>query len=180
VTRPANMILLDELVSAALALVIGGLLGGLLAIQIFGFKLLAVQSGSMEPTFERGDLIVVRPSNIDEVELGEIVVFEEGRDVEFLAAHRVVGLVNLSLTIRDSRTGEVAAQHSRLLRTKGDANATEDPGLVDRGRFRGVSWLTVPGAGVLFGWLPARTILLGTAACSALAWAVVEIHARRN
>ncbi|MFB6311158.1 MAG: signal peptidase I [Salinirussus sp.] len=71
-----------------------------------------VLSGSMEPTLEPGDVILVDEVDVEAVEKGQIVTFADGQGV---TTHRVVDVV---------RDGEPA------LRTQGDTNPEPDPGLV--------------------------------------------------
>jgi signal peptidase len=169
---------LGLLSSASFGLLIGGLLAALLAVQVFGYKVVTVQSYSMEPALRRGDLVVARPVHIDDVKQGQIVLFEEGRDVRFIAAHRVVGFINLRTNINNTTTGEVTTQESRLLRTKGDANAAEDAQPVDASRLRGRLWFTVPKASLILDRVPLQTVLVGVAGLAGAGWLVFELHQR--
>jgi len=175
---PPLSTVLGLLASAAFGLLIGGLLAALLAVQVFGYHVVTVQSSSMEPALSRGDLVVTRPVRIADVKHGQVVVFEEGRDVRFLAAHRVVGFINLRTNINNTTTGEVTTQESRLLRTKGDANATEDAQPVDASRLRGRLWFTVPKAGLILDRVPLQAVLVGVAGLAAAGWLVFELHQR--
>lgn len=175
---PPVSTVLSMLASAAFGLLIGGLLAALLAVQVFGYHVVTVQSNSMEPALNRGDLIVARPVRIDDVKQGQIVLFEEGRDVRFIAAHRVVAFINLRTNINNTTTGEVTTQESRLLRTKGDANATEDAQPVDASRLRGRLWFTIPKVGLILDRVPLQTVLLGVAGLAGAGWLVFELHQR--
>ncbi|KAG8161164.1 hypothetical protein KVR01_009428 [Diaporthe batatas] len=74
--------------------------------------IVVVLSGSMEPAFQRGDLLFLWNRNlIAETDVGEVVVYNV-RDKEIPIVHRVV---------RKFGTGE----HARLL-TKGDNNQADD------------------------------------------------------
>ena len=53
----------------------------------FGYGAAVVLSGSMEPEFSKGDLIIVKET--DDFDLNDIVVFESGNS---LVVHRVVGM----------------------------------------------------------------------------------------
>lgn len=83
-----------------LLLVIGGLIlglnlylanaGGILGNQLpmpFGYGLADVLSGSMEPTFSKGALILVKDTA--DVQKGDIVVYQSGKE---LIVHRIVDL----------------------------------------------------------------------------------------
>ena len=167
------------LASAAFGLLIGGLLAALLAIQVFGYHVLTVQSDSMEPALTRGDLIATRPVAIEDVQPGQIVLFEEGSDVRFLAAHRVTGLINLRTNVNNTTTGEVTTQETRLLRTKGDANPTEDAQAVEASRLRGRLWFTIPKVGLILNQVPLQAVLLGMAAATGIAWLAFELNRHR-
>ncbi|KAF3067136.1 microsomal signal peptidase 18 kDa subunit [Daldinia decipiens] len=82
--------------------------------------IVVVLSGSMEPAFQRGDLLFLWNRNIlAETDVGEVVVYNV-RDKEIPIVHRVV---------RKFGTGA----HARLL-TKGDNNAADDTELYARGQ----------------------------------------------
>lgn len=69
----------------------------------FGYGAAVVLSGSMEPEFSKGDLIVVKAT--DDFDLNDIVVFESDNS---LVVHRIVGMGKDKVV------------------TKGDANNVED------------------------------------------------------
>ena len=98
--------------------------------EIFGYSQLVVTSGSMEPAFSAGDMIVIRQE--EDYGLGDIVTFRlSGGE---LVTHRIVGSVEGSFI------------------TKGDANNTEDDELLDPGRIVGklVTYLPAVGSFMLF------------------------------
>jgi len=71
-----------------------------------------VSSGSMVPTLNVGDLIIVRGVDPKLVSVGAIIVFHSPRDRDMLIVHRVVG---------------INTQGGRLyFETKGDNNPTKD------------------------------------------------------
>jgi signal peptidase I len=166
------------LVAAAFGLALGGLLATLLAVHFFGYRIVTVQSGSMEPALSRGDVIFSRPVNINDVKVGQIILFDEGRDIHFIAAHRVVGFINLHTNITDSATGNVTTEDSKLLQTKGDANATQDANAVDASRLRGRVWFTIPGAGLVLDHIPLQMALFGVAGLAAACWLTLELYQR--
>ncbi|KAI1074046.1 microsomal signal peptidase 18 kDa subunit [Whalleya microplaca] len=82
--------------------------------------IVVVLSGSMEPAFQRGDLLFLWNRNLAaETDVGEIVVYNV-KEKDIPIVHRVV---------RKFGTGE----HARLL-TKGDNNAADDTELYARGQ----------------------------------------------
>ncbi len=168
-------IALGVLGSAAFGLFIGSLLAGFVAVQFFGYKVVTVQSNSMEPALERGDVIISRPVNINDVEAGQVVLFMEGERTRILVAHRAVGFINLTINVHDSKTGEDTQEHQRLLQTKGDANPTQDAQPVSPQDVRGQLWFTIPGAGFVLDRVPLQVVLLGLAAATAILWAGYEV-----
>ncbi|KAI1326434.1 signal peptidase-like protein complex catalytic subunit SEC11 [Xylariaceae sp. FL0255] len=82
--------------------------------------IVVVLSGSMEPAFQRGDLLFLWNRNLlSETDVGEIVVYNvKGKDIPIV--HRVV---------RKFGTGG----HAKLL-TKGDNNVADDTELYARGQ----------------------------------------------
>lgn len=89
----------------------------------FGYGIANVMSGSMEPTFSKGALLLVK--EMSEIHTGDIVVYQSG---SMLVSHRVVEM-----------DGDTVI-------TKGDANNTEDESF-DRSLIKGkvIGW--VPGLG---------------------------------
>ena len=75
--------------------------------------LVAVASGSMRPTLEVGDLIIVQGIPASEIKVGDIIVFNQPGETSN-TIHRVVAI-------------ETLANGTIEFRTKGDANPTEDP-----------------------------------------------------
>ncbi|KAI1504490.1 signal peptidase-like protein complex catalytic subunit SEC11 [Biscogniauxia marginata] len=82
--------------------------------------IVVVLSGSMEPAFQRGDLLFLWNRNfLAETDVGEVVVYNV-KDKDIPIVHRVV---------RKFGTGK----HAKLL-TKGDNNAADDTELYARGQ----------------------------------------------
>ena len=86
--------------------------------------IVVVLSGSMEPAFQRGDLLFLTNHDNEDIRVGEIVVFKiEGRDIPIV--HRV-------LKVHEKQDGSI-----KFL-TKGDNNSVDDRGLYAPGQY----WLT--------------------------------------
>ncbi|KAJ4403312.1 Signal peptidase complex catalytic subunit [Gnomoniopsis sp. IMI 355080] len=93
---------------------------GLSVISDSPSPIVVVLSGSMEPAFQRGDLLFLWNRNlIQETDVGEIVVYNV-KDKDIPIVHRIV---------RKFGSGEEA----KLL-TKGDNNAADDTELYARGQ----------------------------------------------
>jgi signal peptidase len=160
----------------ALGLLAGAVVAVVVATRFFGFSVLTVSSGSMAPAIEAGDLIVVRPVAIDTVEEGDVVLFESGGD-RIPTVHRVIGINELELQVRDAATGETAVYTDYRLITQGDANDAPDNAEVTAERLQGEVWFRVPNAGALAG----QGIALGFALALGLAiaaWVIYEVSLR--
>lgn len=84
----------------------------------FGYSLFRVVTGSMEPTLPVNTLIACKSTPIEEIRVGDIVVFRSQElEAERIITHRVVSVVS----------GESGAP---LLETRGDANPVADRKLV--------------------------------------------------
>lgn len=110
----------------------------LIASVLLGWRLEAVETGSMEPIYPVGSLVVVRPVDPSDVRVGMAIAFAPD-DGPTLVTHRVVEVIN---------------QPSGLsFRTKGDANATADPHPVPARAVRGRAAWAVPRLGTVVQWL---------------------------
>jgi signal peptidase I len=87
------------------------LLLAVLVPRLFGWETLIVRTNSMAGSYPAGDLVAARPVDRGSVAVGDVILVEQGEGVPVL--HRII-------EARDE--GEL-----RVVRTKGDANATPDP-----------------------------------------------------
>jgi len=71
-----------------------------------------VLSGSMQPQFERGDVLVLKPIARNAVTQGQVLMLPAGQDDGSLFVHRVIEVDR--------------AKGATLIRTKGDANPVPD------------------------------------------------------
>ncbi len=164
--------MLRRLLDILAGLILGLAVVVLVATQIFGYRLASIASDSMVPALARGDLILTRPVPIGDVKHEDIVLFQTGVTTPILVAHRVANIITVNLNVTNSKTGVTHTEQTKLLRTKGDANALVDPDPVDADHYRGLLWVTVPGAGSLLASpLPFLLIAIGLG----LLWVVYEI-----
>ncbi len=131
---------------AALVILVLTAVAGLLVVpRLLGGDSLTVLSGSMEPTFSPGDVVVVR--GIDEADVcedvgvGTIISFFPEPNDPTLITHRVVGK-----TVGTFEDGT----RCRLI-TQGDANSSVDEP-VSPAQVRGVFLYGVPGLGWVRQW----------------------------
>lgn len=95
---------------------------------------LTVLTESMEPTLPPGTLVVVRPTPVDEIRVGDVVTYQIASGEPAVVTHRVTSVT-------------AAADGSPRLITQGDANAVADPRPVQAAQVRGVVWYSLPGVG---------------------------------
>ena len=118
-------------VLVALVVVLAVLLVG---VRVVGLTPYVVLSGSMEPTYHTGSLIYVK--KVDATKLSEGTVITFMLDEDTIATHRIVGVVP------DEEDPSVIRY-----RTKGDANANEDGGLVHYKNVVGTPIFSIPQLG---------------------------------
>jgi len=93
---------------------------GLMVVTGSESPIVVVLSGSMEPAFQRGDLLFLTNYEEEDIRVGEIVVFKiDGRDIPIV--HRV-------LKLHEKEDGSI-----KFL-TKGDNNSVDDRGLYAPGQ----------------------------------------------
>ena len=105
----------------------------MLGTKLFGYQMLTVDSGSMEPNFPVDSLIFVKTVDPSELQTDDVITFtvdEKGT----LVTHRIVA----------------ALKDERSFITKGDANNTNDPNTVPYGNIVGKAELCLPGIGAVF------------------------------
>jgi signal peptidase I len=82
--------------------------------HVLGYRTMTMLTGSMSPGIDPGDVIVVTPLPISEVQAGMVISYHIPIDDHRLVSHRV-------LSVETSPDGAVTVQ------TKGDANDAPDP-----------------------------------------------------
>ena len=91
-------------------------------VSIFGFRQYVVATGSMEPKYNVGDLIIVKEIPEEEIKIGDIINYISENGIDTIT-HRVVNIIE-----KDGKT---------YYETKGDNNNSEDPELVNFQQVRG-------------------------------------------
>ena len=93
----------------------------ILVSGIFKFQMIAIASNSMVPVYERGDTIIFEKVDVEDIKIGDIVVFKRNM---IIVAHRIVKIKEES--------------SKKYFFTKGDANNSVDVGVVDENNMLGV------------------------------------------
>jgi signal peptidase len=108
------------------------LLALLLIFSIFpvpgNYKILVVQSGSMEPVIKTGSIVAVKPA--EEYSVGDIITFGQLSKTKIPTTHRILEIKNES--------------GKTLFVTKGDANDSADTALVAKSEVIGKVLFDVP------------------------------------
>ena len=87
------------------------LLAAAAAPRLWGYQTYVIYGISMEPAIKLGSLIVTKPANVDDLQVGDIIVFRSGN--ETTVTHRITG-------VREE-------DGHRFFLTKGDASHGADP-----------------------------------------------------
>ena len=103
-------------------------------INIFGFRQYMVLTGSMEPNYNVGDLIIVKEKSQEEIKVGDVInyVTSNGKDT---ITHRVIEIVN-----EDGQT---------KYKTKGDNNSSADKSLVTYDQIQGTTVFKIDKIGAI-------------------------------
>jgi signal peptidase len=109
----AALRLLRAVPAAALVLAVVASLALAVGPRIGAYRTITILSGSMEPRFEAGDVVVSTRLAAEDVRAGDVVTFHAPVDGAPLVTHRVTKVVE-------------GGAHP-VIRTKGDANPGADP-----------------------------------------------------
>ncbi len=108
----------------------------LLNVGVFGYKSMAVITGSMSPVIGIGDVVVTKPVSADELAVGDVVKYRRsGIDI----VHRIVSMQTTS--------------DGLALTTKGDANNATDRATLTVDELTGVVIARVPKIGWITIWM---------------------------
>ncbi|MDQ1702757.1 MAG: signal peptidase [Frankiaceae bacterium] len=118
------------------------LLGMASVPMAFGWNSAVVMSGSMQPAFYPGDVVVSSPVSIGQLHPGEVVVVADPVRPGKLLMHRFV---------RQGRGDTIV--------TRGDANASEDSTPVPYANVRGLPRMRVPFVGLPVLWLRTHALV---------------------
>ena len=112
--------------------------------NILGYKPLIVLSGSMSPTFNYGDLIIIKDVDTNTLKKGDIISFTDSK--KYNTTHRISNISNIK----------------GCFETKGDANNVKDIGIVCTKDIQGKYLMKIVGLGsvILFIQSPIGFIIL--------------------
>lgn len=124
--KVASVVLLAAVVALGVVLIV--------VPKATGSVPLTVLTGSMSPAYEPGSVVVVRPTPVDDLKIGDVITFQKESGDPTVVTHRIVSL-------------GVTGDGSRQFVTQGDANNTPDAAPVSKPQVRGKVWYSVPYVG---------------------------------
>ena len=122
-----------------LGVVVAGALALIAVPKLNDARPLTVLSGSMIPTFDPGDVVVVRDTDADTLEVGDVITFQPFPDDPRLTTHRV----------QEVRYGVNGVSYV----TKGDNNDAVDLEPITAQQVKGEVWYVVPYVGHVSVWM---------------------------
>lgn len=108
----------------------------LIVLRICGFKILAIETGSMGENYPVGSLIITDGCSPEEIRVGDVI--------SFVANEKLVTVTHRVVEIDDE---------NRCFYTKGDANNTADSNSVSFENLIGKEKLTIPHLGYALIWV---------------------------
>lgn len=138
-------------------------------VNLCGFSLFRVVTGSMEPEISVGALLISKETDIEEIRVDDIVTFrsKESGMLGVIITHRVVA-------IHEGVNGAV------LLETRGDANQYADGYFVDQGNLIGKAVYYTKSTNFFAGVLGMLTNKVGFLACIVLPCLLLGVVAMRD
>lgn len=144
---------------------------------VTGSQTYTVLTRSMEPGYPPGTYLIVRPTPINEIRIGDVITYQLKSGQPEVVTHRIIG-------------ASATSDGQRRFTTQGDNNAVADPEQVRGVQIRGTLWYAIPYLGWATGlrgessssvWIP---ILAGIVFLYALymviAWLVERAKKRRE
>lgn len=111
--------------------------------RITGSTPYTVLTGSMEPTYSPGTLIVVKPTDATSLGIGDAITFQWESGKPDVVTHRII-------SVQYSAKGELR------FTTQGDANRAPDERPVVPEQIRGKVWYSVPYAGYVNNYITGK------------------------
>lgn len=113
--------------------------------SLFGFRYYTVFTPSMSPTYEVGDVVFVKLTSADKINVGDVITFNPSRDSDAYLTHRVFEKIE-----NFEGTGVTC------FKTKGDANDSQDSFLIEEERVIGTVRFRIPKAGFVIRFVQLR------------------------
>lgn len=107
-------------------------------IEFFGYKPLIVMTGSMEPSINIGDMVIVKQTEQNNIQIGDVITYTVNNGKESVT-HRVIEIIE--------KNGE------KFYRTKGDNNNVADPDIVSYENVLGKVDFQIEGVGKIIAYI---------------------------
>ena len=128
-----------------------------------GFTPMTVQSDSMSPTFDQGDLIVIKTCDTSKLQVGDIVTFHTIIENQYaLNTHRIESIDELN--------------GMRSFTTKGDNNDVADTHIISDGDIVGQYVFKIPGMGKVMDFLSSTWGFLIVIVLSMLLFFIYQVY----
>lgn len=146
-----------------LAIVVGLGLAVVVVPLVAGATPLTVLTRSMEPTLPPGTLVVVKPTPVDDIKIGDVMTYQIKSGEAAVISHRVI-------EIRSGSDGQ------RTFVTKGDNNDAADQPVIED-QVKGTVWYSVPLVGFVSTNImgPNRSMIIPIAGAALLAYAALML-----
>lgn len=149
-----------SLSAVALVAVVAIAVMSIVVPRAVGGTTLAVLSGSMEPNYPPGTLIVIRPVEPEEISIGDVITYQLESGKPAVATHRVMEI-------------GFRADGERQFITQGDNNPVPDADPVREIQVRGKLWYAIPYLGYVSNFMDQgqRSVLISVVAVGLLVYA---------
>lgn len=101
--------------------------------SVAGYRLMGVLSGSMRPLLEPGDMILIKPVNLQNIREGDVITYQTNQGN--FVTHRIVNIYKKN--------------EGLMFKTKGDANNVDDEILVSQNQLVGSMAFRIPYGGYI-------------------------------
>jgi signal peptidase len=113
--------------------------------SFFGYRFYTVLTPSMEPELSVGDMVVVKLSEADDIQVGDVITFNPSSDSDAYLTHRVT-----------QKLTDYEGSGVTCFITKGDANDDEDGFILDSSRVIGTVNYHIPKLGYVIRFIQLR------------------------
>ena len=131
--------------------------------HIFGIYMFNIVSGSMEPTLEIEDVVVVQKCEPSQLQIGDIITFQQdGRTI----SHRILDVTEEKGTI--------------IFETKGDNNQIPDPDKVDAGQVYGKVLFSIKKIGKVVNYIQNVRGFINVAILAVIVYILVSLRDKQK
>lgn len=110
---------------------------------LFGYKAYIITTDSMKPSINAGDVSIVKETQEDKIEIGDVITFKKEDKV---ITHRITNI--------EEKDGK------KMYTTKGDNNNLEDKEKIEYSDIKGKNVLTIPKLGYIINALENQIVFL--------------------